>query len=48
MSDRGWLAGVCIARVFFSLIFVAYAGILSLLQQVWGMSASQAGLVQSG
>ncbi len=48
MSDRGWLAGVCIARIFFSLIFVAYAAILSLLQQEWGMSASQAGLVQSG
>ena len=48
MSDRGWLAGICIARIFFSFIFVAYAAILSLLQQVWGMSASQAGLVQSG
>ena len=36
------------ARIFFSFIFVAYAAILSLLQQVWGMSASQAGLVQSG
>jgi MFS family permease len=48
VSDRAWLAGVCLARICFSLLFVAYAAILPLLQQVWGMSASQAGLVQSG
>jgi MFS family permease len=48
VSDRGWLAGVCLARICFSLLFVAYAAILPLLQQVWGMSASRAGLVQSG
>jgi MFS family permease len=48
MSDRGWLAGICIARIFFSLIFVAYAAILTLLQDAWGMSSGQAGLVQSG
>lgn len=48
MSDRAWLAGVCLARIFFSFIFVAYAAILPLLQQVWGMSAGEAGLVQSG
>ncbi len=48
MSDRAWLAGICASRLFFSLIFVAYAAILPLLQEAWGMSASQAGLVQSG
>ena len=48
MSDRRWLAGICLARICFSLIFVAYAAILTLLQDEWGMSASQAGLVQSG
>jgi hypothetical protein len=31
MSDRAWLAGICISRLFFSLIFVAYAAILPLL-----------------
>lgn len=48
MTDARWLAGVCLARICFSLVFVAYAAILTLLQDEWGMSASQAGLVQSG
>jgi MFS family permease len=48
VSDRAWLAGICASRIFFSFIFVSYAAILPLLQEVWGMSASQAGLVQSG
>ncbi len=48
MSPGAWLSGICAARILFSLIFVAYAAILPLLQQVWGMSAGQAGLVQSG
>lgn len=48
MSDARWLAGICLARLFFSLIFVAYAGILTLLQDAWGMSSGEAGLVQSG
>ena len=48
MTDARWLLGLCVARIFFSLIFVAYAAILPLLQQAWGMSAGEAGLVQSG
>ena len=48
MTDARWLAGICLARICFSLIFVAYAAILTLLQDEWGMSAGQAGLVQSG
>ena len=48
MSDSRWLAALCASRILFSLIFVAYAAILPLLQQAWGMSASAAGLVQSG
>lgn len=48
MSDARWLAGICLARIFFSFIFVAYSGLLTLLQDAWGMSSSQAGLVQSG
>jgi MFS family permease len=48
MNERAWLAGLCACRVCFSLIFVAYAGILTLLQEAWGMTSGQAGLVQSG
>lgn len=47
-EPAGWLAGLCASRILFSLIFVAYAAILPLLQDAWGMSSSQAGLVQSG
>ena len=43
-----WLLGLCASRICFSLIFVAYSAILPLLQEAWGMSSSQAGLVQSG
>ena len=48
MTDWRWLLGLCASRICFSLIFVAYAAILPLLQDAWGMSSSQAGLVQSG
>jgi MFS family permease len=48
LSDSRWLAGLCASRILFSLLFVAYAAILPLLQQAWDMSASTAGLVQSG
>jgi MFS family permease len=42
------LAAVCASRLLFNQIFVAYAAILPLLQEAWGMSSAQAGLVQSG
>ena len=48
MTGSRWLFGLCVSRIFFSLIFVAYSAILPLLQGAWGMSSSQAGLVQSG
>ena len=47
-GDGRLLAGLCASRILFSLIFVAYAAILPLLQQAWGMSSSDAGLIQSG
>jgi len=47
-ADSRWLAAICASRLLFNQIFVAYAAILPLLQEAWGMSASQAGLVQSG
>jgi MFS family permease len=47
-ADSRWLAEICASRLLFNQIFVAYAAILPLLQDAWGMSATQAGLVQSG
>ena len=48
IADGRWLAQVCASRLLFNQIFVAYAAILPLLQEAWGMSSAQAGLVQSG
>lgn len=47
-ADSRWLAAICASRLLFNQIFVAYAAILPLLQEAWGMSSRQAGLVQSG
>jgi MFS family permease len=47
-ADARWLAAICASRLLFNQVFVAYAAILPLLQEAWGMSARQAGLVQSG
>ena len=47
-ADARWLAAVCASRLLFNQVFVAYAAILPLLQDAWGMSSSEAGLVQSG
>ena len=47
MSDRRWIAALCLARVGFALIFVAYSASLGLLKQDWGLSSAQAGLIQS-
>jgi MFS family permease len=46
-AGRRWLAWLCLARTGFALNFVAYAAVLPLVSQEWGMSAAQAGLVQS-
>jgi MFS family permease len=48
VSDTQWLALLCLSRIGFALIFTAYSAVLPLLIPAWGMSASQAGLVQSG
>lgn len=47
-GDLAWLARICTSRIFFALIFTTYSAALPLLKTDWGMSASQAGLVQSG
>jgi MFS family permease len=45
--DR-WLAGICGSRICNGLVFMTYAAVLSVLQQEWDMSASQAGSIVSG
>jgi MFS family permease len=47
VTDGRWIASLCLARVGFALIFVAYSASLGLLKQDWGLSSAQAGLVQS-
>jgi MFS family permease len=43
-----WLAGICGSRICNGLVFMTYAGVLSVLQREWEMSASQAGSIVSG
>ncbi len=50
MTDRSsgsWLLWLCLSRFGHSLIFSAYSGILPAVTLQWGMSASQAGSIQS-
>ncbi len=42
-----WLVWLCLSRLFLSLIFTAYAGVMPLVRDEWGMSAAQAATVQS-
>ncbi len=46
-SDTLWLAGICAARLGSSSPYLAYAGVLPLLQAEWGMSATAAGSISS-
>lgn len=48
MSDRRWLAWLCLSRMSFGFIFMAYSGALPVLMQDWEMSAGEAGLIHSG
>lgn len=43
-----WLLGICSARVFTYLVFMAYAAVLPVLQREWEMSAAAAGSISSG
>lgn len=45
--ERGWLALLCAGRLLQSMIASAYAGVLPFVMQDWGLSAAQAGSVQS-
>lgn len=46
-SDILWLVGICAARLGSSVPYLAYAGVLPLLQAEWGMSATAAGSISS-
>lgn len=46
-SDGVWLAGICAARLGSSVSYLAYAGVLPLLQAEWAMSATAAGSIAS-
>ena len=43
----GWLLGFCASRVGFGFIFTTYSAALPLLRVDWGMSAREAGAIQS-
>ena len=47
-GSTAWLAALCSSRVLAATWFVAYSAVLPLTQQAWGLSAREAGLVQSG
>ena len=47
MNDTRWLLQLCLSRMGFAVINTAYAALIPLLRPAWGMSASQAGSVQS-
>jgi MFS family permease len=46
-SDVAWLCELCLARVGFAMMFTAYSGVLPLVRKDWGISAGEAGLIQS-
>src|SRR5262245_32175081 len=47
-GSGAWLAALCTSRVLAATWFVAYSAVLPLTQAEWGLSAKEAGLVQSG
>jgi len=48
LSDERWLGWLCLSRMSFGFILMAYSGSLPILIQDWGMSAREAGLIHSG
>ena len=44
----GWLAAICLGRIFIHANFLVYAACMPMLSQTWSMSAAQAGTVASG
>ena len=48
LSDVQWLGWLCLSRMSFGFILMAYSGSLPVLIQYWRMSAAEAGLIHSG
>lgn len=48
MSDTRWLAWLCVSRMCFGFIFMAYTGAMPVLMKDWHMSAGEAGLINTG
>ena len=46
-GSGGWLASLCASRALAATWFVAYSAVLPLTQAAWGLSAREAGLIQS-
>lgn len=46
-GDALWLAGLCLSRLFVTLVFSSYPAVLPVVQQAWGMSAAAAGSIAS-
>src|SRR5207237_1931885 len=46
-GSGAWLAALCTSRVLAATWFVAYSAVLPLTQAEWGLSAKEAGLIQS-
>jgi MFS family permease len=46
-GSSAWLAALCTSRVLAASWFVAYSAVLPLTQAQWGLSAKEAGLIQS-
>ena len=46
-GSGAWLAALCTSRVLAATWFVAYSAVLPLTQDEWGLSAKEAGLIQS-
>jgi len=46
-GSGGWLALVCASRLLAASWFVAYSAVLPLTQHAWGLTAREAGLIQS-
>jgi MFS family permease len=46
-GSASWLAALCSSRVLAATWFVAYSAVLPLTQAAWGLSAREAGLIQS-
>ena len=48
MSDTRWLVWMCMSRMSFGFIFMAYTGAVPVLMRDWHMGAGEAGLINTG